>query len=332
MISTSDFIKLPFTADLTEGGIAYAKRTLAHDYDRLGESLYSRLRQVVASAAVELAFRRFLTAEAVPFDVKSALPFSDPDRYDVTLGGRRCNLNTFVTSRRSQITGMRRDPGLMLQAPALIPEDRLSPAGLREKDLYLFAFLLGLTASTPQDIRKAASAGQPLCLLHAMQAGWSHPAAWAPLGRLALKSENPTPLSVEIGGQDADRNFVFEKLTLDPLTRVFAHNKYNSLAYLHVDTIHTGRLGLQSPVRSDVYLIHPHEWGNIWVYGLEIWLAGYMPEDEFRRKASTSFTGSRVFQYSHTQTKNLSVPVTDLRPLKDLFEQVKNWEAEKRSW
>ena len=33
MISASDFIKLPYSPDLTEGGINYAIRTLAHNYD-----------------------------------------------------------------------------------------------------------------------------------------------------------------------------------------------------------------------------------------------------------------------------------------------------------
>jgi hypothetical protein len=34
-----------------------------------------------------------------------------------------------------------------------------------------------------------------------------------------------------------------------------------------------------------------------------------------------------VFQYSKTRTKNLAVPVEDLKPLGRLFEQVKGWEA-----
>lgn len=332
MISTSDFIQLPYTTDLTEGGIAYAARSLTHGYDRLGESLYSRLRQIVGGAAVELAFRRHLSARGIPYEVKNAAPFSEPERYDVSLGGRRCDVHTLVTSRRSQISAMRRDPGLMLQAPALIPEDQLSTVDPREKDLYIFALLLGLTTNSPRDMHKAAEAGQPLYLIHPMPEEWSQPRAWVPLGRLALKSENSSPVSIEIGGQDVDRNFITERLSLEPLTRVFAQNKYYSLAYIHADGIPTARLGVHSPVRGEIYLIQPHEWGNIWVYGLEIWLAGYMPQDEFRRRASTSFTGSRVFQYSRTQTKNLSVPVTDLRSMDNLYEQVKNWQAEKRSW
>ncbi len=79
-------------------------------------------------------------------------------------------------------------------------------------------------------------------------------------------------------------------------------------------------------------LIQPHEWGNIWIYGMDIWLTGYISHEEFRRKASTIFAGSRVFQYSKTQTKNLSVPIADLRSLNDLLERVKTWEETKKEW
>ncbi len=332
MISASDFIKLPYTPDLTEGGIAYATRSLPHTYDRMGGSLYSRLRRIVGGVAVELAFRRYLGEQGIPFDVKGATPFTEPDRYDVSLGGHRCDLKTFVTSKRNQITAMRRNPALVLRAPALIPEDQFSASNHTEQDLYLFAFLLGLTTNSPEDIQKAVDASQPIYLIHPLRADWSRPQAWAPLGRLTLKSECATPLCVEIGGQDAERNFVTETLTLEPLTRTLAVNNYYSLAYLHSVGIPTARVGLHSLVKGEIYLIQPHEWGNIWIYGMEIWLAGYMAHEEFRRKASAIFAGSRVFQYSKTQTKNLSVPVTDLRSLEDLFKRVKAWETEKKSW
>jgi hypothetical protein len=65
---------------------------------------------------------------------------------------------------------------------------------------------------------------------------------------------------------------------------------------------------------------------------METWLTGYMTREEYRRKASTIFAGSRVFQYSKTQTKNMSVPMADLRPLIELFERVKVWEEKKKSW
>ncbi|RPH62730.1 MAG: hypothetical protein EHM81_01630 [Chloroflexi bacterium] len=332
MISAPDFIKLPYSPELTEGGIAYATRSLPYTYDRMGGSLYSRLRRIVGGVAVELAFRRYLSEQGVPFDVKGATPFSEPDRYDVSLGGHRCDIKTFVTSKRNQITAMRRNPGLVLRAPAMIPEDQFLAVNHTDQDFYLFAFLLGLTTNSPEDIQKAVSAGQRIYLIHPLRSDWSRPQAWAPLHKLSLKSECSQPIKVEIGGQDAERNFITETLTLAPLTRVLPKNTYHSLAYIHTDSIPDARVGIHSPAKADIYLIQPHEWGNIWIYGMEIWLTGYMMHNEFRRKASAILAGSRVFQYSTTQAKNLSVPVADLRSLSDLFERVKEWEEAKKAW
>ena len=40
MLSASDFIRLPYTPDLTEGGIHYAVRSLPYTYNRMSSSLY----------------------------------------------------------------------------------------------------------------------------------------------------------------------------------------------------------------------------------------------------------------------------------------------------
>ena len=70
-------------------------------------------------------------------------------------------------------------------------------------------------------------------------------------------------------------------------------------------------------------------WSNIWVYGMDIYLTGWISRGEFRRRASLIHEGSRVFQYVQTRTKNLAVPIGDLRSLPELFERVRKWEAQK---
>ena len=331
MISAEDFIRLAYTPDLSESGISFAKHSLSLINERGGESVFAHLRQSVGNVAVELAFRRSLSAKAVPFDIKGAMPFSEPDHFDVLLGGRRCCMHTFLTTRRSQITEIRRNPNMLLEAPALITDEQLS-GSQSSKDLQIFAFLFGLTTNSPEDILKATSANQPIYLIHPLPAGWATPHIWAPLGRLGFKSEGSIALDVEIGGLDIERNFITEKLALQHLKRQFAVNDYYSLAYIHADHFPNARVGIQSPGKDEILMIQTHEWDNIWVYGMEIWLTGYMTQDEFRRKASTTFSGSRVFQYSKTQRKNLSVSISNLHPLKELFEQVKTWQLEKKNW
>jgi hypothetical protein len=74
-------------------------------------------------------------------------------------------------------------------------------------------------------------------------------------------------------------------------------------------------------------VISPLEWGNIWVYGLEIILTGFISRGEFRQRAKSITPNTRVFQFDHTKTKNLAVPVSNLDPLHDLFTRVKEWKA-----
>jgi hypothetical protein len=157
---------------------------------------------------------------------------------------------------------------------------------------------------------------------------------------LALKSECETPITVEIGGMDAEREFVTATMELPPRTRVPVEQTFYSLAYVHAMHRPEARIGLHSPVREvapvpardgDPYLIPSHEWGNIWVYGMDILLTGWLMHEEYRRKASVLNAGMHTFQYDRTRMKNLLVPISKLNPLGELFEKVRAWEAGKSS-
>src|SRR6185503_9211472 len=140
--------------------------------------------------AVELAFRRYLSEHNIPFDVKGATPFTDPDRYDVSLGGRRCDIKSFLITYREQISNMQRNPNIVLQAPALVPSDQHAADGHSNSDLYLFAFLPGLVAISQDELKKVISENQPHYFIHAMPEWWARPSMWGSLGKLALKSES----------------------------------------------------------------------------------------------------------------------------------------------
>ena len=323
MISTSDLLHLPYTPDLTEGGIAYALRSLPYGFQRVSGSPYDRLRRAVAGAAAELAFRRYLAEQNIPFEVKSALPFTDHDRYDVTLGGRRCEIQSFLIRHRQQISQIQRDPELLLKAPALVASDQHAAEGYSPRGLYLFAFLTGLVTSARAEMQKAIEAKQPHYLVHVMPDGWNRPSKWNPLGKLVLKSESEETQTVEIGGQDEGRALRSCSVVLPPRTRVEIQNGFFSLAYVHTKSSPPARIGIHSPVRKQTHIIGAGDWGNLWVYDTDILLAGYITREEFSRRASFIPMGSRVFQYNHTQVKNLAVPVSELRPLLELFERLK---------
>ena len=74
-----------------------------------------------------------------------------------------------------------------------------------------------------------------------------------------------------------------------------------------------GRRGVET------HLIRPADWGDLWIHGKDILLLGWMRHDEFRLRAEVIPVGSRVFQFSRTRTKNLAVPVADLKPMERLL-------------
>ncbi len=326
MLTASDLLRLPYTPNLTEGGITYAIRSLPYTYNRMGGSLYNRLRRIVAGVAAELAFRRYLSQEGIPFDVHGATPFTEPDRYDVALGGHRCDLKSFLISNRAQIAALRSNPELLLKAPALVPLDQHTGGSHRPDDLYVFAFLFGLITASRSDLRKALDADQPVYLTHPLPRAWSKPANWVPLGPLALKSESDEPLTIELGGQTEEREFLTYSVELPGKERILVEEPFYSLSALHIDQLPGARIGLHSAQIGKTYLIDPYTWGNLWVYGTELILVGYIPYEEFRRRARLIQPGSRVVQYHKTRTRNLAVPVEDLKPLDGLFEKVRAWE------
>jgi hypothetical protein len=323
MVSSSDFIHIPYTRDLTEGGIAYAIRSLPHTYNRMGGSPYERLRRIVSGVAVELAFRRYLSEKKIPFDVLGATPFTDPDHYDVSLAGQRCDIKSFLISHRAQILDIKRKPQILLSAPALVASDQNAAEGHLNSDIYLFAFLSGLVAASAADLGKVLQSNQPHYLVHALPEAWASPERWNPLGKLVLKSDAEHSLRIEIGGQDRQRAMRSLEIEIPPKTRIQIDELFFSLAYVHLKTTPRTRLGIHSPLRKLTYIIEAPAWENIWVYGMDILLVGYLRREEFNRRVSFVREGAPVFQYDRTRTKNLAVNVCDLKPVSELLERVK---------
>jgi hypothetical protein len=325
MIKTSDILRLPYTPDLTEGGIAFACRSLATSSNLKRSFSEERLRHLVAGMAVELAFRRSLNEQDIPFHVLGSTPFTHPTHYDVSLGGHRCELNCHLITRRQQITRLRKDPALALQAPALLPIEQFSAEEYKPQDVHIFAFLLGLVAVSGEEMDKALAAGQPACLIHPLPGGWNCPADWHPLENLALKSECEQPITIEIGGLNSEREFTTTRLELSPKKRAVVEQCYHSLAYLCASRIPECRIGLHSPIQGEAYVISPREWINIWVYGMDIVMMGWLSHEEFRRKAKVLNAGMRTFQVERTREKNLFVPMEELNPLTPLYKRVQSW-------
>jgi hypothetical protein len=321
MIDVSDFVRLPYTPDLTAGGIAFALRSLPYSSQPAERSAYDRLRRVVAEAAVEIAFRRYLSDQTIPFDVKAALPFCGHDRYDVMLDGRRCEIKPLLIPQNQQISQTRQNPELLLKAPALVESDHHAEDGHSPRDLYIFTLLLSRFTDSRADLKQAIAVKQPHYFIHVMPESWNRPSRWNPLGTLVLKSESDEAQTIEIGGQDEGRTMRSCTVALPSRRRIEIPNRFFCLSYVHRKSAFLARIGVHSPVRRETHLIGAPDWSDIWVNASDILLAGYITREEFRRRASFIPAGSQVLPGKPTQVKNLAVTVSELRPLSALFER-----------
>ena len=325
MIDVSDFITLPYTPDMTLAGIKYACQSLPYTYDRMGGDRFKRLRRIVAGKGVELAFKRHLNQQEIPHDMLGSTPFTDPDHYDIAIGGRCCDIKSFMLTQKERIRLIRQEPQQLLNAQALVPVDQINNEHHTDEDLYVFAFLTALLTPNQNTLKEAAAASQPLFLIYALPNTWAHPSQWKALGKLAVKSNASTSIKLEVGGQNQQHQFQSEQIILQPQKRSRLRNEFYTLNYLYTPALADGTIGISSPQLNETILINPHEWGNIWVYGMEVIFTGYMTRAEFRQKAERLPAGSRVFQYPRTRTENYSLTIRQLHSLSELFAQAKTW-------
>jgi hypothetical protein len=330
MLTADDLIALPFTPDMTRAGIVCANRSLLQPgYPH--EKAAAMMRQVVAAIASQLAFRRFLGARGISFDLIAAAPFTEPERFDVNLGGRRCIVIHFHVFKRHLISQIQCSPEGLLTANVMVPLDLFFKDSFRGEDIFIFTFTAGLMTLNNNDLAQAKEAGLPDYLVYAMPIGWRNPVTWNSLGDLALKSEHPEKIEVEIGGQAEDRCFQSELVCLQPLQRTQIQRDFYSIVYLHSAEPFRGRLGISSSRTGQTHLVGPEDWDNIWIYGMKIILAGYLTGGQFRQKAVLLPAGSLDFQREKTGLKNLSLPVNALLPLSDLVQRASQWASNSRS-
>lgn len=321
MLTSNNLLQLPYTPDLTEGGIAYALRSLSYIYEREGASLYSKLRRTVANVAVQLAFRRYLASQNITFEVKASRPFTEAERYDVFLDKYRCDIKSFFISNRNQISEIKKNPSTLLNAQALVPSDQHASDGHSYKDLYIFAFTTGLIAASQADLQKALAKNQPHYLMNIMPSIWRKPKSWNPLGRLTLKSESEEELMVEVSGQDEGRRMKRKLISLPPQTKISVDENFYSINAVHVRRVPEARVGIKCEAIKEAHIVSPFDWSNIWVYGLDIFLCGFMLHEEFSQQAKTLLPNSKTFQYEQTRVKNLFVPISSLKPIGKLLNQ-----------
>ena len=90
-------------------------------------------------------------------------------------------------------------------------------------------------------------------------------------------------------------------------------------------------ISIYSPILDETVFMEPIDWKNIWVYGMEITVTGYITRGEFRKIANRQPFSLQKFQFTSSQEKNISIPIQQLHPINDLFENAKTWSKRKIS-
>ena len=306
MTSSSDLILLPYTPDLTQAGIAYACRSFVLQAEMPTGHLPSHLRQCVATKAAELALHRYLDDEHIPYLLQNSNSLADPEQADLFLGGKQCEIICSMISSKTEIRKLRVDPTLFLSYPAKVPRYTFTPERSHDDDLFIFCFVTGLVTRRPSELARARHAKQPFYLLHPFPKDWARPQHWHPTAELDIKAECLAPLTIELAGKDAEGKYQDDEITLLPHQVLHPHKTFYTLAYVHSTEQVEGRIGIYSHQSRKTYLIEPYQWHNIWVYGMDVFLAGWISRNAYRnRDRSTEIPG--IASRPHLKTPDLTI-------------------------
>lgn len=317
--------RIEFTPDLTEAGVREVARALAFPARFPHLDSFDQMRQRVADNIVSLAFRRHLVRHEIPHQTLESASFSEPEQFDIAFGGRRCVLFAQLICRRELIQQVHQNPAQLLQGSVYLPEGGMA-AAYRDVDIYLFVYLTALITHSRDEVDKAQLAGQPLYLIHQLPGHWSMPKKWQPFGDVAYKADTMEKVWVELHGRDRQQAYHLQNLVLPPRQRVSGSSQFYAMGAVHTDTIPSGPVGIFSPALSETLLIAPYQWGNIWVYGLNLYVAGYTTQAEFNRLAQR-VDGTEVSEVNPCaqSVSFMRMPAAALTPTTDLFVRARNW-------
>jgi hypothetical protein len=93
------------------------------------------------------------------------------------------------------------------------------------------------------------------------------------------------PVSIDLHGQDKERNHLVYHAERMPRKREKVRTGLYSLGSAQTTAIPSGPVGIHSPKLEKLHLIHPYQWGNIWVYGESMTMLGYITRAVFHQKA-----------------------------------------------
>ena len=156
---------------------------------------------------------------------------------------------------------------------------------------------------------------------------WSLNPRWENLDPLVLKTDLTEPLSLDLHGQDRQRGYLKKSIHLPGRQRVELTPGFYWLGVLQSETLPSGPVGLFSQAVGDALLVAPFQWGNIWIYGMRLFITGYITQADFYKHARRMEAENAALINPCLQDETLlGIPTSALKPPRDLFIRAANWE------
>ena len=99
-----DWVQWPIDASLTMAGITYACQTLSKQIALHKSPNLQQIRSIVPQISTELAVRRWMEKERLPYKLHEDQPFTHPSRPSIILGGRHVGIPVSYTHLRAHET------------------------------------------------------------------------------------------------------------------------------------------------------------------------------------------------------------------------------------
>ncbi|MGE5222737.1 MAG: hypothetical protein ACM3PY_09875 [Omnitrophica WOR_2 bacterium] len=318
MLNPGDLVSLPHTTDLVRASMDSVWRTLPYRQLGSGNQQQVNLQQMIVDQMCEFSLRRYLSEKGIPHHIQQVNLFPGPDQYQIRLGGRNCFIRGALIMQGSRDERIKKQPDPLLTSCVYVPKSFFASEFIRENDPLIFLFILGYLAVTPREIQHALAARQPVALCHIFPDAWIHPKKWVSLCPVEIVNQTRHAATFEAGGQMEDLRFESERIALEPEAKAQFTLDFFSLAYLQTSFQVDKPVGVTRRGWRKNYWISPHQWHNLWIYGIDIRLAGFLTCDEFRRRAIPANATGKAHAGLSIPTNCLALPVLELHPFSQL--------------
>ncbi len=319
MRPSARLVRLPYQGEWTAAAVAAVLEALPWLAERRTAVTVPRLRQLVKDQAALLALMHWLAQGAVPYTVET-FPGTLPGRAPLWVAGRRLFPQAVLLSHRAGIQALRQHPEQAQQrAWATVPEPRLRALGGAPEDLFVFGLVLGLVAQHPQHTPRLLAKALPLRLIFPLPLARRR---WPGEAWLSLKYEGPGTLSLVLYGRRAGKAVRYP-VDLRAGERQRLEQPWGALYALVTEQVPAGRVGVGSTLWAQPLVVPAQAWGNLWLYGMEVWWLGYLSRRAFLQQARLLPPGASRGWGLRLPQRAYAVPVESLRPMADLSARLK---------